>query len=187
MEDYKRKKKFFYNEYMEYIHSCFYFHNFNILKYEELIKRMAKQINKYNIRESVYENYSGFADNNTVEELFENDYEEKEKLYYYCYNNDNEICQLGKNKLINKYESLNGLIFSHDMNSRFKDPSLEFPLIDSFFGINLNDSVVYGFNKSGLLSAIPNFTDKNSINKSKLNLYYQNLIIKQITYSSSNI
>ena len=44
MEDYKRKKKFFYNEYMEYIHACFYFHNFNILKYEELVKRMAKQI-----------------------------------------------------------------------------------------------------------------------------------------------
>ena len=171
MEDYKRKKKFFYNEYMEYIHACFYFHSFNILKYEELIKRMSKQIYKYSSRESIYESYSDFGDNNTVEELFLKESNEKEKLYYYCYNDDNRICELGKNKLISKYESLNGLIFSHDMDNRFKDPGFSFSLIDSFFGININDSVIYGFNKNGLFSAIPNFIDKNSINKAQLNMH----------------
>ena len=186
MEDYKRKKKFFYNEYMEYIHACFYFHNFNILKYEELVKRMAKQIYKYSTRESIYENYSDFGDNNTVEELFLKESNEKEKLYYYCYNDDNRICELGKNKLISKYESLNGLIFSHDMDNRFKDPGFSFSLIDSFFGININDSVIYGFNKNGLFSAIPNFIDKNSINKAQLNMYYQKFIDKQMRYASNN-
>ena len=187
MEDYKRKKKFFYNEYMEYIHACFYFHSFNILKYEELIKRMSKQIYKYSSRESIYESYSDFEDNNHVEELFESDSNEKDNLYYYCYNDDETICNDGKTKLNNKYESLNGLIFSHDMNSRFKDPGFAFPLIDSFFSININDKVIYGFNKSGIFSAIPNYIDQNPINKSKITSYYQNLINKQMVYASSNI
>ena len=34
MEDYKRKKKFFYNEYLEYIQATFNFQSFKILKYE---------------------------------------------------------------------------------------------------------------------------------------------------------
>ena len=47
MEDYKKKKRFFFKEYREYIQACFYFQSFTMLKYEEIIKRMAKQMYKY--------------------------------------------------------------------------------------------------------------------------------------------
>ena len=43
MEDYKKKKKFFYNEYKEYIEACFYFQSFTLLKHEEIIKDLLNK------------------------------------------------------------------------------------------------------------------------------------------------
>ena len=77
MEDYKKKKKFFYNEYKEYIEACFYFQSFTLLKYEEIIKRFAKQMDKYTKKEDIFDTSSTFKDtyNDTypVQDLFEND------------------------------------------------------------------------------------------------------------------
>ena len=42
-EDYKQKKFYFYDKYKDYIESCFYFKNFCLLQYEEIIRRMQKQ------------------------------------------------------------------------------------------------------------------------------------------------
>ena len=39
-EDFKQKRLYFYVKYQEYIESCFYFQNFCLLQYEELIKRI---------------------------------------------------------------------------------------------------------------------------------------------------
>ena len=187
MEDYKRKKKFFYNEYMEYIQTCFYFHSFNILKYEEIIKRMAKQMYKYSTRETIYQYQSGFQETNPVEDLFKNGKNENNTLYTYCYNNNETVCSNAFNILNNKYESLNGLIFSHDVINRIKMPGYDIPIIDSFVSININDSVIYGFNKTGLYSVIVNTTDYSNINKVKLNIYYQKLVYEQMAYAMSNI
>ena len=187
MENYKRKKNFFYNEYLEYIQASYNFQSFKILKYEEIVKRMAKQIYKYNIRENFYEYQTDLQTNTKVEELFENTYNEKDKLYFYCYNNAKEYCQYTKDKLINKYESLDGLIFSHDVINRFKDPGFSSQIIDSFFTIHINDYVLYGFNKTGLYSAIINYADGNSINESELNSYYQNLINERIAYVTNDL
>ena len=188
MEDYKRKKKFFYNEYMEYIQTCFYFHSFNILKYEEIIKRMAKQMYKYSTRETFYQYESSFQENDKVEDLFKNENKnEPDKLYEYCYNSKEEICTNAIDILSNKYESLNGLIFSHDVINRIKMPGYDIPIIDSFVSININDSVIYGFNKTGLYSVIVNTTDYSNINEKQLNNYYQGLVLKQMAYAYSNI
>ena len=43
-EDYKQKKLYFFNKYKEYVESCFYYQNFCLLQYEEIIKRMQSQI-----------------------------------------------------------------------------------------------------------------------------------------------
>ena len=72
MENYKRKKNFFYNEYLEYIQASYNFQSFKILKYEEIVKRMAKQIYKYNIRESSYEYQTDLQTGSKVEDLLEN-------------------------------------------------------------------------------------------------------------------
>ena len=190
MEDYKRKKKFFYNEYLEYIQASYNFQSFKILKYEEIVKRMAKQIYKYNIRENFYEYQTDLQTDSKVEELLKNSSNEKDKLYYYCYDKspgNQRYCQDIKRKLINKYESLDGLIFSHDVINRFKDPGFSSQIIDSFFTIHINDYVLYGFNKTGLYSAIINYADGNSINESELNSYYQNLINERIAYVTNDL
>ena len=186
MEDYKRKKSFFYNEYKEYIEACFYFQSLNIFKYEELIKRMSKQIFKYSTRESIFESYSDFQgdynDSYPVQDLFENDDNNENILYQYCYNKDKKICNEYKGILRNKYESINGLIFSHDMIHRLNDPFLNEPLIDSFFSINVNDSVIYGFNKNGLYKGIVNTENYSNINTDQLKAYYDNIITKQLNF-----
>ena len=46
-EDIKQKKLYFYENYQEYIESCFYFQSFYLLQYEEIIKRIHKQIWEY--------------------------------------------------------------------------------------------------------------------------------------------
>ena len=44
IEDIKQKKLYFYEKYKEYIESCFYFQNFCLLQYEEIIKRIQNQM-----------------------------------------------------------------------------------------------------------------------------------------------
>ena len=188
MEDYKRKKKFFYNEYMEYIQASFYFHSFNILKYEEIIKRMAKQIYKYNTKENIFNYNSVFENNdNLVQDLFNDNKNEDNILYEYCYSNSAEICYKFKEKLNEKYESINGLIFSHDILDRFKLPDFDIPIINSFFGVNVNDSVIFGFNKTGLYKAFMNTRDINNINRATLDKYYKSSVSRQMEFTENNI
>ena len=46
-EDYRQKKLYFYDKYKDYIESCFYFQNFCLLQYEEIVRRMQKHSFKY--------------------------------------------------------------------------------------------------------------------------------------------
>ena len=46
-EDYKQKKLYFYDKFKEYIEVCFYFQNFCLLQYEEIIKRLQLQVSKF--------------------------------------------------------------------------------------------------------------------------------------------
>ena len=148
---------------------------------------MAKQIYKYSLRESLYEYQTDLQTNTKVENISENTNNEKDQLYFYCYNNDSSICKDYKDKLINKYESLDGLIFSHDVINRFKDPGFSSQIIDSFVSMNINDSFLYGFNKTGLYSVIINYTDGNNINKFELNSYYHKLVNQRIQQISDYI
>ena len=174
-EDYKKKKTFFYNEYREYIQASFYLQSYTILQYEEILKRMTKQIYKYYTKQSIFEMDSDFKEENKVQDLFNNnniENEDNDILYQYCYNNDNTICDEYKNILTNKYESINGLIFSHDIDKRFKIPGLNLPIINSFVVINADDLVMYSFNKTALYTAIINYgyQDPSKINKDYLKI-----------------
>ena len=194
MEDYKKKKKFFFLEYKEYIQACFYFQSFTMLKYEEIIKRMAKQIYKYSRRENIFETESDFKDsyseNYPVQDLLYNNENDNNILYKYCFNTD-ENCELYKDKLLeklqNKYESLNGLIFSHDIGERFRIPGYRLPIINSFFSVNVNDSVMFGFGKDSLHKALLEPDDYNNINKNDLKIYYKSSLSKMLIYSMNNI
>ena len=193
MEDYKKKKKFFYKEYRDYIQACFYFQSFTMLKYEEIIKRMAKQMYKYSRSENIFNTTSDFKDTYTdtypVQDLFYNNENDTNILYKYCFNSD-EKCEEFKDillaKLQDKYESLNGLIFSHDIGNRFSIPGYNQPIISSYVGIDVNDSIMYGFGKDGLYKAIVNTDDYNNIDKNNLTAYYNNMVNKLILHSAYN-
>ena len=193
MEDYKKKKKFFYKEYRDYIQACFYFQSFTMLKYEEIIKRMAKQMYKYSQSENIFNTTSDFKDTYTdtypVQDLFYNNENDTNILYKYCFNSD-EKCEEFKDillaKLQDKYESLNGLIFSHDIGNRFSIPGYNQPIISSYVGIDVNDSIMYGFGKDGLYKAIVNTDDYNNIDKNNLTAYYNNMVNKLILHSAYN-
>ena len=103
-ENYKYKKIFIYNIYKEYIESCFYFQSFNLLQYEELIKRSQKQIwafyetliiysdilrQNYDVREEyIYGNsIKLFLDINSNNEITKNQ-SGNEILYIFLYNRD---------------------------------------------------------------------------------------------------
>ena len=194
MEDYKKKKKFFYNEYKEYIEACFYFQSFTLLKYEEIIKRFAKQMDKYTKKEDIFDTSSTFKDtyNDTypVQDLFENDENDVNILYKYCYNIP-QICQLNEEQILDKfqdkYESLDGLIFSHDLDTRFKIPGYQTPIISSIGAVSINNGLMFGFGKEGLYNLIVNTSDYSKINRTNLLLYYKNIITEQITHANYNI
>ena len=186
MEDYKRKKSYFYSKYKDYIEASFYFQSLNILKYEELLKRMSKQIFKYSTKSSIFKrtsNFKGdFNESYPVQDLFENNDYNEDILYQYCYNKKEEVCKNYKSILRNEYESLNGLIFSHDMIHRLRDTSFDLPLISSFVSINVDDQIIYGFNKTGIYNAIVNTNNYSNINKDELNIYYQDMIHQQLGF-----
>ena len=69
MNDYEQKKLYFYQRYKEYIQSSFYFQNFYLMQYEEIIHRMQKQTWRIQQASSIYQsvrpiqNYSPYIKN----------------------------------------------------------------------------------------------------------------------------
>ena len=159
-EDYKKKKRFFYNEYKEYIEACFYYQGYNLLKYEEIIKRMLKEADKYSIRGGQFEYKTDFkeeyGDQFPVRDLFYNESEEDANrtdiLYFHCFNNDTKYCEEVKNSLRNKYESLYSLIFTTDVYNRFRLPELDIPIVDKAISVNINKSFMFCFDKNIMMN-----------------------------------
>ena len=158
-EDYKKKKRFFYNEYKEYIEACFYYQGYNLLKYEEIIKRMLKEADKYSIRGGQFEYKTDFkeeyGDQFPVRDLFYNESEKDANrtdiLYFHCFNEDKDYCSDVKNSLRNKYESLYSLIFTTDVYNRFRLPELDIPIVDKAIAVNINESFMFCFDKKVMM------------------------------------
>ena len=190
-EDYKQKKKYFYNKYKEYIHSCFNYQGYNLLKYEEIIKRMLKQAFKYTIREGIFQYENDFKSEYTeqypVRDLFynsedNNDINRTDILYYYCFDEDEDKCKGIKENLKNKYESLYSLIFTTDMYNRFRFPELEIPILDKALSVNINNSFMFCFDKEIMLKNL-----NESINyHDKANEIINNIISRMNNYINMN-
>ena len=158
-EDYKKKKRFFYNEYKEYIEACFYYQGYNLLKYEEIIKRMLKEADKYSTRGGLFDYKTDFKeeynDQFPVRDLLYNESKEDENrtdiLYFYCFNEDKDRCKEVKESLKNKYESLYSLIFTTDVYNRFRLPELDIPIVDKAIAVNINESFMFCFDKKVMM------------------------------------
>ena len=115
-ENYKYKKIFIYNIYKEYIESCFYFQSFNLLQYEELIKRSQKQIWAF------YETLIIYSD------ILRQNYDVREE---YIYGNSIKLLlDINSNNEITKNQSGNEILYIFLYN---RDKFFEF-FIKSYFG-----------------------------------------------------
>ena len=183
-KDYKRKKKYFYKKYKDYIESCYYYQGYTLLKYEEIIKRMLKEAMKYSIREGLFNYKSEFmeeyTEQNPVRDLYynsedENDNNRTDILYYYCFNENAELCSKTKDGLKNLYDSLYSLIFTTELYERFKLPELNMPIVDKSLSVNINNSFMFCFDKNTMMKNI-----NESINYTKFAEDTVNNIVKHM-------
>ena len=157
LEDFKRKKLYFYDRYKEYVESCFFYHNFVVLQYEELIKRMQNQIFKYH-QKAYFFNYSYNFNNDftqyKVSVLDPDDYminsnneiyQDEEKLFYFCFFSNSTLCNFFGEFARAKYNSLSSIIFAIDLYKYFRIPGYKVSLIDKPILVNVNRSTIFSF------------------------------------------
>ena len=192
-QNYKEKKQYFYSKYKEYIESVFYFQNFCLLQYEEMVRRMAHQIYKFH-RESItfYDYVSNFNNNLTTEDIIKdfnpvehkNISENNDYIFFLCYSVD-YYCNFYKNVILQYYEPLSSLIFSHDIDKSFNIPRYNLKMIDSPLIVDVYSNISISFNGSKLYQSIVDIINGYADDYSKFNgvdlyNYYNNKIISEI-------
>jgi hypothetical protein len=184
--DYKLKKIYFYRKYKQYIESCFFYQNFCLLKYEEIIKRIQKQILEFNAASSAY---------GLIYQLNQRDYEEVKKyvikynsttlsneinetVYYHCYNfriiDSSEMdktltsvfnylsleglsyCDKIGIGLILLYPGFSSIIATHNIGKSFGLTEFDVPIISTPYFIHINNSMMFSFNSSIIYENIIN-------------------------------
>ena len=165
-EDYNKKKLYFLNKYKDYIDSCFYFQNFCLLQYEEMIRRMEKQAWFYHQSIFNYQNFTIF-DNYDDVVLFYNDYRDKDitsekvhncsKVFFFNYiteekipklsigiefHNMEQVLQFTYFLMIYIYQQFSNSLFSHDIYDFFRIPGYNVPIMEIPFIINVNTSIL---------------------------------------------
>ena len=158
--DFEQKKLYFYDKYKDYIESYFYFQNFCLLQYEEIIQRMNQQMR---VHFEIYDNYiltSNFMsyDRNNIlniesylnEPINIEEYNLlnniNKTLYYICFF-EVYVCQGIEYSFMDQYKSLSSLIASHNINNSFIMPMfdkisiMETPIFFDFYMIS-----IYSFN-----------------------------------------
>jgi len=194
-EDFKSKKLYFYDRYKDYIESCFFYHNFIILQYEELTKRMQSQIFNYH-QKALFFNYSNNFNNDFTQykvSVFDPDdylingdneiYQDEEKLFYYCYFADSSLCKFFGEFARAKYDSLSSIIFSTNVYKYFRIPGYEFSFINDPLVINVNRSTMFSFNASNIYYNLDDLLDGYSDSKKTKLIYYYKEKVEDIIYN----
>ena len=188
-DDYKTKKLYFYNKYKDYIESCFYFHNFCFLRYEEILRRLQKQAWRYHhtlgsFNEfTIFDNYSkvvlNYSDsahkNISKEKTNKNNY----KLFLLSYlqtgntTRDISIYKEIYQNIIYNYQTLDNLIISPDGLETFHIPGYNIPVIETPLFININYSIIFSFNATNIHEMLIKIQgDSTNINGKVINKYY---------------
>jgi len=194
-EDFKRKKLYFYDRYKEYVESCFFYHNFIILQYEELIKRMQNQIFKYH-QKALFFNYSYNFNNDftqyKVSMLDPDDYminsnneiyQDEEKLFYYCFFPNSTLCSFFGEFARAKYNSLSSIIFAIDLYKYFRIPGYEVSLIDKPILVNANRSTIFSFSAPNIYYNLDELLGGYSDSKKTQLIYYYQAKVGYMMYN----
>ena len=191
-EDYNLKKIYFYDKYKEIIEITFYFQNFCLLQYEEILKRMQHQMYKFHRNstteyKNLIENYAKndtneidsvpYYDTNKNKNISENN----DLLFFLCYNTNITICEGEKNKIKRTYDPISSLIFSHDINKKFNIPGYDFKIVNSPLFVNPDLSYLYSFNGSYIYDIIKkcgsDYIDINTYyKKGNLDIYFSSKV-----------
>ena len=172
-EDIKQKKLYFYEEYKKYIESCFYFHNFCLLQYEEIIKRIQNQMRENFQVFLIYENQDnidlnpynqlkiiGFDPRDDLEkENNDNDY-----LYYHCFYSE-YICDFMQLRILDQYNALSSLVSSHNINKKFNVPMFDnIAIIENPIFYEVYSYSIFSFDLSKLLKKLKEiFGDEENV------------------------
>lgn len=188
-EDYKQKKLYFYDKFKEYIEVCFYFQNFCLLQYEEIIKRLQLQVSKFQRNSTTFYNLTTNFGISTAAnyvqdfnpEIHKNISENNDYLFFFCYNENKYICQQMKLQSIYLYTSLDSLIFSHDIYKSFNIPGYGVSLIDSLLIVDVYANISLSFNGTKLYKSILDLNNNYAENYSNFNgielyKYYDNIV-----------
>jgi len=174
-EDINQKRLYFYEKYKEYIESCFYFQNFCLLQYEELIKRIQLQIKEL-LKVGVIYNYTYNINMHIMDKFktieFNQDYlidnfeqeEDNDFLYYNCFDEE-DVCLLIKNDVMLQYNALSSLVSSHNINKKFNMPMVDnIALMDDPVFYESFSFSIFSFNLIKLLKYFKEiFGDENNI------------------------
>ena len=188
-EDYKQKKLYFYDKFKEYIEVCFYFQNFCLLQYEEIIKRLQLQVFKFQRNSTLAYNFTTNFDISTAANYVQDFDPEKHKnisenndyLFFFCYNENKYLCQQMKLQTIYLYTSLDSLIFSHDIYKSFNIPGYDVSIINSLLLVDVYTNISLSFNGTKIYKSILNLNNNYAENYSNYNgielyKYYDDLV-----------
>ena len=188
-EDYKQKKLYFYDTYKEYIESCFYFQNFCLLQYEEIIKRIQKQIWKSHQSSKIYQQQPNFnnKDINTIENFVMFGHENITKqytsdnniiLFLACFFNYNgipisQMCNYVRLNLFQQYFRLSSMFITHDIETGLRIPGYNTPIMTSPLMVNVNRSSIYSFNASRIYENVANICGGIDIIYTEMDTYHK--------------
>ena len=185
-EDFRLKKLYFYEQYKEYIESCLLFQNFYLLQYEEIIKRIQKQIWEIQQTFSIYDfesNFQNFEKEDILSKIEHDSYYSinnniniNNNFLYYTYFSDSiSHCLSIENELYKQYNTLSSLLFSHNIYDSFRFPMYEVPIMTSPIFFNINCYTMFSFNFWKMKDKIMEICG-NEINLSKIFNYYNEKI-----------
>ena len=182
-KDYEQKKIYFYKRYKEYIESTFYFQNFYLMQYEEIIHRMQKQSWRMQQSVSIYRSSSPLKPFTDYVENVKFIYDELQNnftyLDSYIKKDSPDFYVITFTELESKksfvqlfslffYQTFSNSIISHDIYDNFRIPGYGVPIIDNPLFYNLNYSTIFCFNHSKISNKIKEIkleadNEKNSL------------------------
>ena len=157
-EDFHQKKLYFYDRFKEYIESCFFYQNFCLLQYEEIIKRIQLQLWEHLRVNTIYDfevniniddnklsivpyKPMNISENNSI---IKND---NDILFYSCYDPQSYSCFIIYNKLLKQYNTLSSLFSCQDINDNLRIPMYgDIQIKEAPLFIEIYNCTLYSFN-----------------------------------------
>lgn len=184
----RQKKLFFFEKYKDYIEACLLFQNFYLLQYEEIIKRIQKQIWEYQQSSSIYNFQSNFVtEENILYNIDTNSYytiyNSGEKIinytnfpiFYTCFYFNPTECSTIENILMSDYKTFSYSIFSPYDKDIIQIPTIGGNIMSTPVFFNINTFTIFSFDYMKMIEKVVEICG-NQFDLTKIFRYYNNII-----------